>query len=45
MLVYRSGYLYPERQIILYEYQKTRNTSHTRKFLKDYTDVCMTDGY
>ena len=45
MWVYRSGYLYPERQIILYEYQKTRNASHPRNFLKDYTGVCVTDGY
>ena len=43
--MYRSGYLYPERQIILYEYQKTRNASHPRNFLKDYTGVCVTDGY
>lgn len=45
MWVYRSGYLYPERQIILYEYQKTRNAFHPRNFLKDYTGVCVTDGY
>ena len=45
MWVYRSGYLYPERQIILYDYQKTRNASHPRNFLKDYTGVCVTDGY
>ena len=25
MRVYRSGYMYPDRQIILYEYQKTRS--------------------
>ena len=35
--VYRSGFMQQERQIILYEYQKTRNASHPRKFLKDYT--------
>lgn len=45
MWVYHSGYLHPERQIILYEYQKTRNASHPRNFLKDYTGVCVTDGY
>ena len=27
MWVYRSGFMYPEKQIILYEYQKTRNAS------------------
>ena len=35
----------PEKQIILYEYQKTRNASHPRKFLKDYAGICVTDGY
>ena len=28
MWEYRSGFMYPEKQIILYEYQKTRNASH-----------------
>lgn len=41
--VYNSGN--PERQIVLYEYQKTRNASHPRNFLKDYTGICVTDGY
>ena len=45
MWVYRSGFMYPERQIVLYEYQKTRNASHPRNFLKDYTGICVTDGY
>lgn len=45
MWVYRSGFMQRERQIILYEYQKTRNASHPRKFLKDYTGICVTDGY
>lgn len=45
MWVYRSGFMQQERQIILYEYQKTRNASHPRKFLKDYTGICVTDGY
>ena len=45
MWVYRSGYLYQEEQIILYEYQKTRNASHPREFLKNYSGVCVTDGY
>lgn len=45
MWVYRSGFMRQERQIILYEYQKTRNASHPRKFLKDYTGICVTDGY
>ena len=45
MWVYRSGHMYPDRQIILYEYQRTRNASHPRSFLKDYSGVCVTDGY
>lgn len=45
MWVYRSGFMYPDRQIILYEYQKTRNASHPREFLRDYSGICVTDGY
>lgn len=45
MWVYRSGFMYQDRQIILYEYQKTRNASHPRTFLKGYTGICVTDGY
>ncbi|MFR3129974.1 MAG: IS66 family transposase [Blautia sp.] len=41
----RSGFMYRDRQIILYEYQKTRNASHPREFLRDYTGICVTDGY
>lgn len=45
MWVYRSGCLYQKEQVILYEYQKTRNASHPQKFLKDYNGICVTDGY
>ena len=45
MWVYRSGYMQKDRQIVLYEYQKTRNTSHPREFLKNFTGICVTDGY
>lgn len=45
MWVYRTGRLYPDRQIVLYEYQKTRNASHPREFLKDFSGICVTDGY
>ena len=45
MWVYRSGYMYKEQQIVLYEYQKTRNASHPREFLKAYSGICVTDGY
>ena len=45
MWVYRSGYMYPDKQIVLYEYQRTRNASHPREFLKDFSGICVTDGY
>jgi transposase len=45
MWVYRSGYMYSDKQIVLYEYQKHRNASHPRHFLKDYSGICVTDGY
>ena len=44
MWVYRSGYLYQKEQIVLYEFQKTRNASHPREFLKNYSGICVTDG-
>ncbi|HPU62559.1 MAG TPA: IS66 family transposase [Mobilitalea sp.] len=45
MWVYRTGEMCNAPPIILYEYQKTRNTSHPREFLKDYKGTCVTDGY
>ena len=45
MWVYRSGYLYHKKQIVLYEYQQTRNASHPREFPKGYDGICVTDGY
>lgn len=45
MWVYRSGHLYQDWQIVLYEYQQTRNASHPREFLKGYDGICVTDGY
>lgn len=45
MWVYRTGRMYADRQIVLYEYQKTRNASHPREFLKDFKGICVTDGY
>lgn len=39
MWVYRSGFMYADRQIILYEYQKTRNASHPRAFLRGYSGI------
>lgn len=45
MWVYRTGSMYSSRQIVLYEYQKTRNASHPREFLRGFSGVCVTDGY
>ena len=45
MWVYRTGKMYQDKPIVLYDYQPTRNTSHPRKFLKDFKGVCVTDGY
>ena len=45
MWVYRSGHLYHDQQIVLYEYQQTKNASHPREFLKGYDGICVTDGY
>ena len=45
MWVYRTGRMYADRQIVLYEYQRTRNASHPREFLKDFSGICVTDGY
>lgn len=45
MWVYRTGKMYQSDPIVLYEYQRTRNTSHPREFLKDYSGTVVTDGY
>ena len=45
MWVYRTGHMYKDRQIVLYEYQKTRNASHPREFLEGFKGICVTDGY
>jgi len=45
MWVYRTGKMYRDRPIILYEYQPSRNSAHPRKFLKGFQGVCVTDGY
>lgn len=45
MWVYRSGHLYTDKQIVLYDYHKTRNSSHPRESLRDYSGICVTDGY
>ncbi len=45
MWIYRTGKMYTEKQIVLYEYQRTRNTNHPRQFLKEFSGICVTDGY
>lgn len=45
MWLYRSGHLHRDKQIVLYDYQKTRNSSHLKEFLKNYSGICVTNGY
>jgi len=45
MWVYRTGKMYEEAPIVLYEYQRTRNATHPEKFLKGYKGTLVTDGY
>lgn len=45
MWVYRTGKMYQDHQIVLYEYQPTRNAGHPREFLRDFHGICVTDGY
>ena len=45
MWVYRTGRMYLDKQIVLYEYQPSRNASHPREFLKEFKGICVTDGY
>ena len=45
MWVYRTGKMYRDKPIILYEYQKERKADHPREFLKAFSGVVVTDGY
>lgn len=45
MWVYRTGRMYAGKQIVLYEYQPSRNANHPREFLKAFNGICVTDGY
>lgn len=45
MWVYRTGKYQTDRQVVLYDYQKTRKADHPRQFLKDFRGVCVTDCY
>ncbi len=45
MWVYRTGKMYKYKPIVIYDYQRTRKSDHTREFLKDFKGICVTDGY
>ncbi len=45
MWVYRTGKMYADKQIVLYDYQPSRRADHPREFLKNFSGVCVTDGY
>lgn len=45
MWVYRTGKIYHDPPIILYDYQKTRKADHPREFLKGYKGIIVADGY
>ena len=45
MWVYRTGKMNTKSPIILYDYQKTRNSSHPETFLKGFKGTLVTDGY
>ena len=37
--------MYADKQIVLYEYQPSRKADHPMEFLKNFSGVCVTDGY
>lgn len=45
MWVYRTGGYDNNKQVVLYDYQRTRKTDHPREFLKNFNGVLVTDGY
>lgn len=45
MWVYRTGKMYDESPIVLYDYQRTRNSTHPENFLKGYKGILVSDGY
>lgn len=44
MWVHRSGEFYKDRQIVLFEYQKTRHHEHPENYYRDYNGVLVTEG-
>jgi transposase len=45
MWVYRTGKMHKTSPIILYDYQRTRNSSHPKSFLEGFKGTLVTDGY
>lgn len=45
MWVYRSNPDSSDKQIVLFDYQKTRNAEHPKEFLKGFEGYIMCDGY
>ena len=45
MWIYRTGKIYKDTPIVLYEYQRTRKADHPREFLKGFAGVVVCDGY
>lgn len=45
MWVYRTGKMHKASPIIIYDYQRTRNSSHPETFLSGFKGTLVTDGY
>ena len=45
MWIYRTGKMYEDAPIVLYEYQRTRKADHPKEFLKGFAGVVVCDGY
>jgi len=45
MFVYRSGEFERKRIIVLYDYQKTRNSEHVENYLEGFSGVLVSDAF
>lgn len=45
MWIYRTGKIYKDTPIVLYEYQRTQKADHLREFLKGFTGIVVCGGY
>ena len=45
MFVYRSGEFLYDKPIVLYDYQKTRNSEHPENFLEGFSGVLVSDAF